>query len=74
MAHLPSTMSWTATLVCLGVAVSLAVLCGWRGARAPDLHRGPRMVPYRMLMVLASAWALLMLVHLVNLMGITTGR
>ena len=63
--------------VTLGSALAgalLALLFGWLGARAPDLRRGPRMVPYRFLMLLAAVWVLLMLVHAVNLMGVRTGR
>lgn len=67
-------MSWTVTLVLLAAAVALTGFCGWRGAQAPNLVRGPRLVPYRFIMVLSAAWALLMLVHVVNLLGFTTGR
>jgi hypothetical protein len=62
------------TLASAGIGVLVAVLCGWRGARPPDVRRGPRMVPWRFLMLLASAWVLLMVVHLVNLLGVETGR
>ncbi|MEO8113083.1 MAG: hypothetical protein ABI655_01795 [Phenylobacterium sp.] len=59
----------------LGAVLLAAVLaCGWRGARPPNPHRGPRMVPWRFLMVLAAAGLLVALVHLVNLAGVTTGR
>lgn len=51
-----------------------AVFCGWRGSRPPDFRNGPRMVPWRPLMVASAAAALLMLVHLANLVGIHTGR
>lgn len=54
--------------------LGLTVLCGWRGARPPDLHRGPRLAPWRFLMLLSAAGAMLLLVHLVNLMGVRTGR
>ena len=52
----------------------LAVLAGWRGARPPDLRRGPRLVPWRMLMALAALAAFVFLIHLVNLLGLSTGR
>ena len=63
--------------VTLGSALAgaaLAALFGWLGARPPNLQRGPRMAPYRFLMLLAAAWVLLMLVHAANLLGIRTGR
>ena len=62
------------TLVSAAVGLGLTVLFGWRGSRPPDPQRGPRMVPWRFLMLLAAAWVLLMVVHLANLMGVETGR
>ena len=47
---------------------------GWRGARAPDLVRGPRLTPWRLIMLLAAAAVMLGLVHAVNLMGVETGQ
>jgi hypothetical protein len=67
-------MDMVATLLSLVACLGVAGACGWRGARPPDLHRGPRLFPYRLVMVLAGAGALLMLVHLVNLAGVATGR
>ena len=55
-------------------AALLGVLFGWMGARPPDLHRGPRLLPYRFLMLLCAAAVLLLLVHIVNLAGFKTGR
>jgi hypothetical protein len=62
------------TLALAGALLAAALGSGWLGARPPNPHRGPRMVPWRFLMVLAAAGLLVMLVHLVNLMGVTTGR
>ncbi len=55
-------------------AASIAALFGWLGARKPDPARGPRLAPYRFLMLAAAAVVLMMLVHLVNLAGFHTGR
>jgi hypothetical protein len=52
----------------------IADFAGWRGARPPDPHKGPRLMPWRGIMVTAAALFLLFLVHLVNLLGFTTGR
>ena len=68
MLTLPVTLGLTAA------AVAAAALCGWMGARPPDLRRGPRLAPYRFLMLLAAAFAILMLVHAANLVGVRTGR
>ena len=67
---------WTlpVTLAAALAGALLAALFGWLGARPPDLRRGPRMAPYRFLMLLAAAWVLLTLVHAANLLGVTTGR
>ena len=62
------------TLALALAATAMAVLFGWLGARAPNPKRGPRLVPWRMLMALSAAMALLMIVHLANLAGVTTGR
>ena len=67
-------MSLEATLAALAAAVAVALFCGWRGAVPPDFRKGPRMIPYRVIMLLAAAVALLMLVHLANLGGVRTGR
>lgn len=67
-------MTVPVTLALIGGLIAIALFCGWRGARPPDLMRGPRMIPWRLLMVSASTGALIFLVHLVNLLGVTTGR
>lgn len=67
-------MDLAATLIALAAAAALAAFAGWRGARPPNLQRGPRMIPWRVIMVAAAVAGLLMLVHLVNLSGVATGR
>ena len=62
------------TVVALAASAGLTVFAGWRGARPPDFRRGPRMMPWRPLMAASATACLLFLVHLVNLMGITTGQ
>ncbi len=62
------------TLMFGGGFLALALFAGWRGARPPNPHRGPRMIPWRLIMVSAAALLLAMIVHLVNLLGVTTGR
>ena len=62
-------MDLTVTLILLAAAVAAIVLCGWPGARPPDPPRGPRMVPWRFLMIGAAALALLLLIHLATLLG-----
>lgn len=67
-------MSLTETLALAAAFLALAVFAGWRGARPPNPLKGPRMVPWRPIMVAAAVGLILMLVHAVNLLGVTTGR
>lgn len=67
-------MDWGVTLGVIFAAVAVAVFAGWRGARAPDLMRGPRLTPWRLIMLLAAAAAMLGVVHVVNLLGVETGQ
>lgn len=54
------------------LTVALAALCGWMGARPLDLTKGPRMVPWRFLMLLCVAAAIVLLVHLLTAIGFKT--
>ncbi len=64
----------TVTLAIAAFAAAAGILFGWLGARPPDFRKGPRLVPWRFLMLLCAVVVLYMLVHVVNLMGVTTGR
>lgn len=50
-----------------GLAV-VALLCAWRGARPWNPRKGPRMIPWRFLMLLCAAFELTLLVHLMALL------
>jgi hypothetical protein len=65
---LPLTLTLAAALLALGL------LAGWRGARPPDPHKGPRMIPWRLIMVTAAALLLPMLVHLAYLLGLARAQ
>jgi hypothetical protein len=67
-------MDWTPTLIALGLCFTLAVLFGWLGARPPNPARGPRLIPYRFLMLLAGAAVLLLLIHVRSLAGLGQDR
>lgn len=62
-------MSLTLTLALLAAVVALAVFAGWRGARPSQPHLGVRMIPWRFVMILAGAVALVLLVHVAALLG-----
>ena len=67
-------MDWPVTLTLGALALGLTAVFGWAGARPPDFRRGPRLIPYRFLMLLAAAATILLLVHALNLLGVQTGR
>jgi hypothetical protein len=67
-------MDLSITLGLAALAICAAVACGWMGARPPDWRRGPRLIPYRGLMLLAAVVTLMLGVHLLNLLGFSTGR
>jgi len=62
------------TLAIGAAALAAALVCGWRGAQPPNPLKGPRLMPWRPLMVASASVFMLMLVHAVNLMGLHTGR
>ncbi|HEX2816310.1 MAG TPA: hypothetical protein VHN39_07950 [Phenylobacterium sp.] len=63
-------MDISLTLTLSAGLLALALLAGWRGARPPNPHRGPRMMPWRFIMVTAAACLLPLLVHLASLLGL----
>jgi hypothetical protein len=67
-------VDWTITLALIGLFAGLAAAFGWLGARPPNLARGPRLIPYRFLMLLCAFGLIVMAAHAVNLAGIKTGR
>ena len=69
-----AAMGWPLTLIIAALAAAAAVASGWAGSRPPDLQRGPRLMPYRFMMLLSAMVVLLMVVHALNLLGVTTGR
>ena len=62
-------MSLTVTAALLAAVVALMIFAGWRGGRPSQPHRGVRMVPWRLIMILAAAVAFLLIVHLAALLG-----
>ena len=58
------------TLILLALSLTAVVFTGWRGARPPDITRGPRMTPWRFLMLLSGALSFFLLIHLASLMGV----
>lgn len=71
---MPFQMSLQTTLAIAAALLALTVFAGWRGARPSNPAKGPRMVPWRMIMLLSAACSMPMLVHILNLLGMKTGR
>ncbi len=57
-------MDATLTLILLIASIAIVVFSGWRGARPTDITRGPRMMPWRFIMLLAAALVFFLLIHL----------
>jgi hypothetical protein len=61
-------MNLFATALVAGVALAVALACGWMGARPAKALAAPRLTPWRLLMLLAFAVAVAALGHIVALM------
>ena len=59
------------TLAGLAFLILIAAFSGWMGARPVDPVKGPRLIPWRFLMVLAGAAAWLVGRHAMSLAGLT---
>jgi hypothetical protein len=53
-------MDLTFTCGLTAAMLALAVFAGWRGARPPDIRRGPRLIPWRPIMMIAATAAILL--------------
>src|SRR5688572_6012427 len=51
-------MTLSVTLALAAAFLALTVFAGWRGARPPNFAKGPRLAPWRFIMLLAAAAAL----------------
>jgi hypothetical protein len=59
--------------VVFGLSAGLFAFSSWRAARPAEFGK-VRMIPWTPLSLVFALIAIFMLVHLVNLMGMTTGR
>lgn len=62
------------TLASTAAFLGIAAFAGWRGSLPPNLIKGPRMIPWRMVMVTSAAVVLVLLVHLASLFGLHQDR
>jgi hypothetical protein len=68
-----SCVDWTTTLAIFGASIVLFAFASWRAARPAEFGK-VRMIPWTPLSLVCALVAIFMLVHLVNLMGMKTGR
>ncbi len=66
-------MDLQTTLVVLALSAAIAAFCGWRGARQWTVLEGPRLIPWRFLMLLAFACAVIMAKQALELLGFRPG-
>ena len=57
------------TLWAIAGFLALGAFFGWRGARPPDFRKGPRMMPWRWLMLMCAAVELILIIHLMALLS-----
>lgn len=62
------------TLMLLAAFVGLTLFAGWRGSLPPNLVKGPRMIPWRPVMICAAAGTAMVGVHLAALLGLAASR
>ncbi|MBT9473754.1 MAG: hypothetical protein V4514_20595 [Pseudomonadota bacterium] len=67
-------MTLNVTLALAAALIAVAAFAGWRGSKPPNFANGPRLMPWRFIMVTAAAFAMFLVVHVVNLLGVQTGR
>jgi hypothetical protein len=63
-------MTMDATLILLAALASLTAFAGWRGARPPNLVKGPRMIPWRPLMIVFATGTVVTGAHLAALLAV----
>ena len=67
-------MSMTVTLIVMATLTALTAFAGWRGAQPPNLIKGPRMIPWRPLMIVFATGVVVTGAHLAALLGMMAGR
>lgn len=63
---------WIISLALLATAILLAIYANWKAGQPWD-DMNPRIIPWRLVLIMSAFVAILVLVHLANLAGIETG-
>lgn len=67
-------MTMEITLGLMAIMVALTAFAGWRGSLPPNLVKGPRMIPWRPLMVCFAATVAFLGAHAAALLGFAMNR
>ena len=62
------------TMILLAAGFGVTAFAGWRSSLPANPAKGPRMIPWMMIVLAGAVWILVMLVHLANLIGLETGQ
>jgi len=67
-------MTLELTLILLAASAGVTVAAGWLGARPPDLRHDskPRLMPWRLIMLLAATLSIILIAHTLTLLGLKT--
>jgi hypothetical protein len=63
-------MELPTTIALAVLCLAATIFCGWRGALPPNPAKGPRMVPWRALMLLGAALEIVLIVRIASQLGI----
>jgi amino acid transporter len=66
-------MEWIITLAVGGLALLFTAFAAWKSGRPRKDSLKPRWISWPMVTIFSGALLLLAVVHVINLMGITTG-
>jgi hypothetical protein len=66
-------MDLTLPLSLAASLLALALFSGWRGSRPPNPHKGPRLVPWRFVMLAAAACLFFVLAYVGQQAGLIAG-
>lgn len=70
----PSSPGFVLTIALALFGLGVSAFAAWRHGLPPNPAKGPRMIPWILILLIGATLTLVMLVHLVNLLGIRTGR
>jgi hypothetical protein len=70
----PSFPGFALTIALALAGLGVTAFAAWRHGLPPNPAKGPRMIPWMLILLTGATLTLVMVVHLVNLLGFQTGR